>query len=230
MVAGFVIARLAGKTGAPVFFSSRLPLRLPASKGPLLSVLALFITDSPAVVRGLRGSNPYSLSTTVPALDGARSLFGVLRPLLVPGRLPVPEDVGKEGNAQSRLDASSGLGDLSRTSGDGIVMFLSIGGREPLLLPERPERTLPIGEDGDADRGYEGARKGLFAASGLIRGGIGSLADRSDPDVADCEVGDLTRPSGGGECAFCNGDAANVVAGCLYPGAEYDEGEGGAWF
>ena len=107
-----------------------------------------------------------------PLREGALSLpVGVLRPLLVDGRLPglAVLDAGNDGKAQSNPPDSSGLGGRkSNMRGIGLVILRSAEGLLLLLLPER---TLSAGDMGECDRGGLGARKGLFAASALIRGG-----------------------------------------------------------
>lgn len=160
-------ADLPPNKGSGSLLSFRFGFRLAASNGPLLNVSALLSTDSPPVVLGLRGSGPNgclpkgSLSVRCPLREGARSLpVGVLRPLLVDGRLPLlAGGVGKGGKAQSKLAGRSGLGEVALTRGGGMVAFRVVGGRDALLLlPERAERKLSAGEAGESDRGYIGAR------------------------------------------------------------------------
>lgn len=100
---------------------------------------------------------------------------GVFLPLEVPGLLSLPVLPGANGgNAQSRFADISGLGGLgSKMRGAGLVMLLVGGGRLPWLLPDR---TLIAGDSGESERGGLGARNGVFAASGLIRGGGGRTA------------------------------------------------------
>ena len=122
----------------------------------------------------------FSGASLLPCLEPAReeplSLLGVLRPLLVPGRLLLPTLLGggKGGKAQSRLEESSGLGGRgSKIRGAGLVMVRKGGGLLPPML--LADRTLMAGDMGDSDRGGRGARKGRLAASGLIRGGAGRI-------------------------------------------------------
>lgn len=108
------------------------------------------MTFSPPLLTGLFGSKLYR-SGLDPVREDDRSLFGVLRPLLVDGLLPVVgTGGGNGGNAQSKFAESSGLGGLwSRMRGIGLVMLLSGGGGfDPILLPER---TLDTGEIGVSD-------------------------------------------------------------------------------
>lgn len=183
--------------------SSLLGLLLLASKGPLFKVFIRSITFSPPFGLGLFGSKS-SLSAghlpscrDPPPLDGARSLFGVFPPLLVEGLLLVVLDVGNGGNAQSRLAESSGLGGRgSNIRGAGFVALREGAGLDPKPLPDF---ELRAGDMGDSGR-VIGARNGLLAVSGLIRGGAGRgcLGGSLDP-----RVGALTRVCGG----FCSSES-----------------------
>lgn len=159
--------------------SCTLGFRRDPSKGPLFMLSNLCIIFPPLLLIGLFGSklihgflSGSMLSCREAAREGALSLpFGVFRPSLVPGLLPLPVLLGrgKAGNAQSRFEDNSGLGGrMFRIRGIGLVMLRSAGGLLPLLLPDC---TLTAGDRGESDRGGLGARKGLFAASGLIFGG-----------------------------------------------------------
>lgn len=152
------------------------------SKSPLFKVFIRLMTFSPALLTGLLGSafktSGNFSSCREPARDEPRSL-GVCRPLLEPGRLPAPSPNGNGGKAQSRFAEYSGLGGRgSHSRGIGLVILLSGAvGRPPLLLPDL---ELAAGEIGDSGLG-NGARKGLFAASGLIFGkGARGILDAGD--------------------------------------------------
>ena len=147
------------------------------SKGPLLRVFMRVMTFSPALLMGplgsMSGKSGGLESSREVARDDERSLpVGVLRPLLVDGRLPpLLSENGKGGNAQSRFAESSGLGGRgSHRRGIGLVILrIGGGGLPPKLLPER---ELVAGDIGVSERGA-GAKNGILATSALIRGGAG---------------------------------------------------------
>lgn len=209
------------------------------SKGPLFIVFMRLSTFSlPLLPTGLLGSD-IEVSANLPsdlesAREEPRSLPGVFRPLLDPGRLPgALSPKGNGGKAQSRFAESSGLGGRgSHSRGMGVVMLLCGADGRPLML--LPDLELGTGDMGDAGRG-RGARKGLFAASGLICGS-GARGILEDGGTLDPSVGALDRVCRGG-LSNCKGDGCagfellaficRRVNGLLSE-AGWDLGEGGA--
>lgn len=189
--------------------SSLLGFLLLASKGPLLSVFILSITFSPPLVLGLFGPRSSSSlsaghlpSNLEPSpREGARSVLGVFRPLLVDGLLLEVLEAGNGGNAQSKFAESSGLGGRGSKirAPPGLVALREGGGRPPKLLPDRELRAGDIGDSGRAI----GARNGLLAVSGLIRGGAGRGALGACPDPS---VGVRILVCGAG-CGFCSDES-----------------------
>lgn len=201
-------------------------LRL-VSNGPFFSVSMRPMTFSLPLAIGLIGSagngslgakGTLATPSREPTIEGALSLnVGVALPEGVPGRLPLPAlaGPGNGGKAQSNEAESSGLGGRgSNSRGAGLVALRMGGGRLPPLLLAA-DRALGAGERGESDRGGRGAKNGVFAASGLIRGGGGrtgfgagiwlevSVGARILVFGTASETGSLCCCSGEGACGMC---------------------------
>lgn len=163
--------RSSGKGSCCENLLSLLPRRSVEFEGALVIVCIRLITTSPLLTTGLWASLSLSLSLSFPS---RRELAGEV-PRSLPFREPglLPDAKGAEmkgGKAQSRFADNSSLGGLGmKIRGIGLVWLRIGGGGLPGTL------LFVKGMRLEGDRGEAGLAacpmKGLFAASGLMRGG-----------------------------------------------------------